>query len=162
MQPERLRELLDYCPLSGAIRNRRTKRLMQADHDGLVTIFCSIQKKPFKMKLDRIAHALAFGSFPKKDKRVLHKNLNTDDNSLSNLTQVSRGVFLQIKEAHKNLSYNIRIVAHPVDQFNYVVYWLDNNQEKSKVVHDILEARRISTALQLKYSKILTKYCVFD
>jgi hypothetical protein len=162
LTPKRLREILNYCPLTGAIHNRRTNRLLHADHDGLVTVFCSEVKKPYKLKLDRVAFALAYGFFPRKDKRVLHRNLNIHDNSLKNLAVVSRGVFLMIKEAHKNLQYGIKIQAHPVDQFCYVVHWVEQNKDKTKVVHDILEARRVSTSLQLHFSKILTKYCMFD
>lgn len=160
--PCRLREILDYSPLTGAVHNRRTKRLLQADHDGLVTVFCSKQKKPHKLKLDKIAFALAHGVFPRKDRRVLHRNLDTSDNSLKNLAVVSRGVFLLIKEAYKNLAGGIKINAHHTDQFCYVVSWTEQNKDKSKVVHDIVEARRVVAALSLHYSKVLTKYCVFD
>ena len=55
MKPERLREVLDYDPLSGRILNKKTRRLLQPDHDGLVIIFDSAAKRSIKMKLDRIA-----------------------------------------------------------------------------------------------------------
>lgn len=162
MTPVQLRTLLDYDPYTGVIQNRKTKRRLIPDYDGLVVIFCSESKKAYKMKLERIAYTLAFGIPPKEDKRVLHKNLDISDNRSNNLSLVTRGVFLQIKEAQKNLTGGIRISAHTVDQFNYVVYWMERNQEKQRVVSDIIEARRIMLRLQLKYSKILTKYCLFD
>ena len=162
MKPDRLRELLDYDPLSGAIRNKKTKRLLQADPDGLVIIFDSATKRSIKMKLDRIAYALAFGALPKDDKRVLHKNLNTSDNRLNNLSVVSRSLFLQIKEAHKNLTNGIKIQAHSSDQFSYIVHWYQDGVEKTKIVNDIVPARELQLKLQLKYSKIITKYCMFE
>lgn len=163
--PVKLREILNYDPLTGAITNKKTKRLLQADHDGLVVVFCANTdgiKKKHKLKLDRIAYALAFGITPREDKRILHKNLDTSDNRLNNIDLVTRTVFLLVKEAHRNLTQCIKITNHPNDQFNYVVHWMEKNQEKQKVVHDITAARRIMLSLQLKYSKILTKYCVFD
>lgn len=162
MSPERLKELLDYDYLSGTITNKRTKRRLQADHDGLVVLFDSASKRSIKMKLDRIAYALAFGSLPKADQRVLHKNLDTTDNKLNNLSLVSRTLFLQIKEAHKNILGGIKIVAHPTDQFCYILHWFENGAEKTKILQDIVPARELQLKLQLKYSKILTKYCVFD
>ena len=51
MNPSRLRELLDYDPMSGTITNKRTKRRLQADHDGLVVLFDSAAKRSIKMKL---------------------------------------------------------------------------------------------------------------
>ena len=59
MKPERLREVLDYDPLSGRILNKKTRRLLQPDPDGLVIIFDSATKRSIKMKLDRIAYAMA-------------------------------------------------------------------------------------------------------
>lgn len=162
MQPTRLRELLDYDPLVGTIRNKKTKRVLQPDHDGLVILFDSAEKKSTKLKLDKIAYALAFGTFPKDDKRVLHRNLNQNDNRLNNLVLVSRNTYLQIKEAHKNLTTGIRLVAHSTDQFSYIVHWFEDGSERTKILQDIVPARELQLKLQLKYSKILTKYCVFD
>lgn len=162
MQPERLRELLTYDPLTGTIKTKRLQRELKADHDGLVTLFDSIEKKSYKMKLERIAYALGFGIFPKEDKRVLHKNLDQNDNRLCNLSLVSRKVFLQIKEAHKNLTVGIKVLAHPTDQFAYIVHWFEGGFEKKKIVQDVVPARKLQLRLQLKYSKILTKYCIFD
>lgn len=162
MTPVRLRELLEYNPTTGVVSNKKTSRILQPDHDGLVTIFCSKQKKAYKLKLERIAYTLAFGVQPRTDQRVLHKNLDTSDNSSKNLSLVSRSIFLQIKEAQKNLVQNIRITQHPNDQFNYVVHWMEKNRDKQKVVYDIVKARQIMLKLQLKYSKILTKYCLFE
>lgn len=162
MHPERLKQLLTYDPLSGAIHTRKNNRKLIADHDGLVIVFDPIEKKSYKLKLERIASTLAFGVAPSDNKRVLHKDLNVNDNSLKNLSIVSRSVFLAVKEAHRNLTQEIKMLQHPTDQFKYVVHWLEKGQEKQKVVHDITEARKLMLRLQLKYSKVLTKYCMFD
>ncbi len=162
MTPQRLHELLTYDPLTGTIRTKRLKRELEADHDGLVIIFDSLAKKSYKMKLERIAYALAYGVIPKDDKRVLHKNLDTSDNRLYNLCLVSRKVYLQIKEAHKNLTGGVRVLPHSTDQFAYVVHWFEGGTEKKKIVQDIVPARKLQLRLQLKFSKIITKYCIFD
>jgi len=162
MKPQRLRELLEYNPLTGVLQLKKTKRVLLPDQDGLVQVFCSIQRKNFKLKLDRLCYFLAFGVQPRVDQRVLHKNLNTEDNRLCNLSLVSRSVFLQIKEAHKNLTTGIRVINHPVDQFCFVVEWYENKKKSLKEFHDLIEARNVALKLQLKYSKILTKWCLFD
>lgn len=162
MQVERLREILDYDPLSGTIKNKKSGRVIRPDPDGLVIIFDSKIKKSIKMKLNKVAYALAFGVFPKEEKRVLHKNLDTSDFRLKNLGLVSRQAYLDIKEAHKNLTTGIRLVAHQTDQFCYSVHWFESGIEKTKVLQDIVPARELQLKLQLRYSKILTKYCMFD
>lgn len=161
MTPVRLRELLDYDPSTGVVKTRKGRVLMP-DHDGLVVIFCSETKTKIKQKLERIAYTLAFGVVPRKDKKVLHKNLDISDNSSKNLSLVTRGIFLQIKEAQRNLTQGIRLSAHCTDQFDYVVSWIDQGKEKHLVFSDIGAARKFMLKQQLKYSKILTKYCVFD
>lgn len=159
---DRLREILEYHPSTGLCYNKKTNRVLQQDYDGLVGVFCSVQKKSFKLKLERTAYALAHGVFPRKDQKVLHRNLDTSDNRPVNLVLVSRTVFLQIKEAQKNLEGSIRITPHATDQFDFVVHWLEKAKERQKIVQDITEAKRVVLKLQLKYSKTLTKYCLFD
>ena len=160
---ERLRELLEYDALTGKVTNRKTKRVLTCDEDGLVIIFDRKAKvKSTKYKLERIAFALAYGFFPLETQKVLHKNLDPNDNRLKNITLVSRSVFKQIKEADRNLSGGIRMVPHSTDQFAYILYWFEGGIEKNKVIQDIVVAKRQLLKLQLKYSKILTKYCIFD
>lgn len=162
IQPQRLRELLEYDALTGVVSRRKTKRKLVADQDGLVIIYDNSNKRSYKLKLDRIAYCLGYGAMPRAEQRVLHKNLDAEDNRLINLVLVSRATFLKIKEADKNLSGGIRMQAHNQDQFSYTVHWYEKSIEKQKVVSDIVLARRLMLKLQLKYSKILTKYCVFD
>lgn len=160
---ERLKDLLGYDSTSGKVFLKKSQRILQADQDGIVVIFDKLATpKIRKYKLERIAYYLAFGVFPREDQRVLHKNLEVEDNRMQNLALVSRSVFRQIKEAHRNLTGGIHLVPHATDQFSYILKWYEGGIEKSKIIQDIVIARRQQLKLQLKYSKILTKFCLFD
>lgn len=160
---ERLKDLLEYDPSSGKVHLKKSKRALVQDPDGLVVVFDKLATpRVRKYKLERIAFYLAFGTFPREDQRVLHKNLDSEDNRMQNLTLVSRSVFRQIKEAHRNLTGGIHLVPHATDQFSYILKWFEGGLEKSKIIQDIVIARRQQLKLQLKYSKILTKWCLFD
>lgn len=162
MTPEKLRELLDYDPLTGKVQRRKSRRILQADSTGLVSVYDSESRKNYKMKLDRLAFILAYGKIPREDQRVFHKNMQSEDNSLRNLSIVSRSVYLKVKEAYRNLTGGIKLNTHAVDQFSYVVSWYDKGIEKFKVLEDVVPAKSFVLKLQLHYSKILTQYCVFD
>ena len=162
--PERLRELLSYNPLSGAVSLRRSGRVLVPDSNGQVVVFDSKAKrhKSTRYTLDRLCVFFAFGQFPRQDQKVHHKNLDPLDNRLVNLEVVSKGIYRTIREAWKNLDGGIRLVPHASDQFTYVLHWYEGGKERCKTIQDIVIARRQCIRLQLKYSKILTKYCLFD
>ncbi len=162
MTPERLRELLEYDPLSGNVSRRKSKRILSADPYGMVSIYDSETKKNYKSKLDKVAYTLGFGKVPKDDERILHKNMKQDDNRLRNLGLLSRTTYLKVKEAYKNLTGGIRMNPHPIDQFSYVVNWYEKGIEKSRVVEDVVPAKELVLRLNLLASKVLTKYCLFE
>ena len=160
---QRLNELLTYNPKNGEVRVRKSNKLLQADHDGLVYVFDSQSKpKSVKYKLDKLAFYFLTGSFPSESQKILHKNLDESDNRATNLAVVSRGVFNKINEAVKNLDYGIKLVNHPTDQLSYIVLWYESGVERSRVIQDVVIAKRMKTRLQLKFSKFLTKYCIFE
>ena len=156
-------EILKYDPKTGEVRVRRNNRLLIADHDGLVYVFDSNgSPKSVKYKLDKLAYYLWTQEFPSENCRILHRNLDDCDNRAVNLLEVSRGVYNKIKEASKNLDHGIRIINHPTDQMSHILLWYEGGQEKERVIEDIVVAKRLKTRLQLRYSKFLTKYCMFD
>ena len=160
---DRLNELLKYDPLTGNIFVRKSERILVADENGQVSVYDSKNKPALRrFLLDKLAFALALNKWPRKDQRILHKNLNKNDNRLCNIVPVSRAIFNKINEANKNLETGIRMQTHPVDQYKYMVYWYENSGEKVKVVNDVVNAKTLVLQLKLKYSKILTKYCCFE
>lgn len=162
MQISRIRELLNYDPSTGIVTTKKN-RVLLPDNNGQVVVFDSIDKKSIKSKLDKLAYSLAFGVVPDtSNKRILHKNMKQEDNRLTNLQLVSRTIFLEVKEAYRNMTGGIRMVPHPVDQFSYIVHWFEKGVEKSKILADLVSARQFMLKKQLKYSKKLTKYCIFE
>jgi hypothetical protein len=93
---------------------------------------------------------------------ILHKNLDESDYRYCNLKLISKKTYNSIKEAHRNLSGYLRLQPHPKDMFSYVLIWKENGKDKILVVQDIVVAKRMHNKLQLKYAKILSRYCIFD
>ena len=158
----RLQEILDYDASTGKVYTKKS-RVITPEQDGTVVIFDkNATPKSKRFKLDRLAYALAYKVFPRSDQIVLQRNLDTLDNRQQNLSIVSRETYRKITEAHRNLSGGIALIPHDLDQFAYTLRWYEGGVEKKKIVYDVVIARRQELKLKLKYSKILTKYCLFD
>lgn len=158
-----IKELISYDPIQGAfflLKNANPYRQVFPDAEGYL-IFYKKGKK-YKLKASKLAVELGNNIQVHKDKIVLHKNLDTTDFRLQNLTLVTRKTFNSIKEAQRNLSYYLKLVPHTQDVFSYVLNWREEGKDRVLVVQDIVVARRLFNKLQLKYAKILSKYCIFD
>jgi hypothetical protein len=158
-----LKELLLYCALEGEfyiLKDDKPYRRLFPDADGYL-IFYKKGKK-YKIKANKLAVELGNDLRVPKEKVVLHKNLDTSDYRLQNLSLVTRKAFNSVKEAQRNLSSYLKLVPHSQDVFSYVLNWREEGKDRVLVVQDIVIARRMFNKLQLKYAKILSKYCVFD
>lgn len=160
--PERLQQLLHYDPCSGVITKVQNNRMLTPDDAGCVVVHDSESGSSVKIKYDKLAYLLAYKKQLKANQRLLHKNLDTEDCRLHNMVVVSREVFLKVKEAKKNLDGGIKMLAHSTDQFSYVVHWYENHKPRKKLIRDVVLAQKFILRLKLKYSKVLTTYCVFD
>lgn len=171
MTPQRLKELLEYNPKSGVVTRKTSGKALIPDYAGFVSVYDPSSKKTTKRKLKNIAAFFAYtgsdyssgdGGLYDTCQVVLHKNMQEEDYTASNLTYVPAGEYKQIKEAYRNINESIKLTQHPSDAFSYILHWYQNGAMRSRVIQDIVVAKREMLKLKLKYSKILTAYCVFD
>lgn len=162
MELERLKSLVSYDPLTGEMKNARTARVFQPDEYGMITVYDNTIKKKFKMKASTVAWELANNTRLDDNSRVLHRNLNLRDFRRVNLMKLDRKVYNKVQEAVRNLDGHLRLVPHHEDQYSYVILYQENYMEKKEVVHDIIAARSRLIRLQLRFAKLLNKYCIFD
>jgi hypothetical protein len=139
---------------------RKTPRRIFPDYEGYLVFY--VDKQRYKQKANKIAYELGTKTDIPDDKVVLHKNLDKTDFRLINLCLVTHDVFNKISEAHRNITSELKLVPHKTDQFSYVVHWVENNQRKTRLIHDIVPAKKLFLKLQLKFAKILGKYLVLD
>lgn len=158
---ETAKALLTYDPSSGNITIIKTGRVLTADEYGSVLVYDPSIRKSHKIKIGKLAYLMGYGILPEKDERVLHKNLDETDCSLKNLAIVTAQEYKEIKEAYRNLSSAIRYNQHPKDQYSYILHWYEDGFAKTQVIHDAVNVKRAELALRLRFSKILTKYCIF-
>lgn len=137
-----------------------SKRQIFPNEDGYLLFYR--QGTKFKIKANKVALELGTSKVLDVNKVVLHKNLDVNDYRLQNLCAVTRTVYKKVKEAHRNLNGALKLVPHPTDAFSYVVQWKEDNKQMQQVVQDVVVAKRLFTKLQLRFAKLLSKYCVFD
>lgn len=157
------KDLLSYSALTGAfhiLKEGKAFRRIFPDADGYLIFYKKGRK--YKLKANKVAVELGNALVIPKDKVVLHKNLDPEDYRLQNLKLVTRRANNTIKEAQRNLAGALKIVPHHQDMFSYTLCWREEGKDRVLVVQDIVVVRRLYTKLQLKYAKILSKYCVFD
>lgn len=162
MQLTRLKELLEYDPVTGDIYNRKSKRKLISDEYGFIVVYDNSVKRKFKLKASTLAWELGNDKKLSESYRILHRNLDDADNRLCNLMILTRSVYRQVQEAIRNLDGALKLQAHPEDQHSYIITFQDKGSTKKLVVHDIIAAKQRFIRLQLKYAKLLNKYCIFD
>lgn len=163
MLQNELLEMLHYDLAIGAFyikKNNKVVRRIFPNEDGYLIFYRS--GKRLKLKANRIAMQIITNETISDKYTILHKNLDDNDYRLQNLKVISRVTYNNIKEAHRNLSGALRLQPHSSDVFSYVLNWKENGKDRVQVIHDIVIAKRLYNRLQLKYAKILSKYCVFD
>lgn len=158
-----LKHIIEYDIFEGSffiIKNNCRYRRIFPNEDGYIIFYKN--SKRLKFKANKLAIELVQNIEVPKDKVVLHKNLDDTDYRYMNLKLISKKVHNTIKEAHRNLSGCLKLQPHAKDVFSYVLTWKENSKDKILVVQDIVIAKRLYTKLQLKYAKILNRYCIFD
>ena len=161
MEQKDFSEILDYDKINGKIRNKVTNRFLSVQEDGY-TVVVFRDGKSKKIKYNKLCLLLGSGIDVTKDYRIIHRNLNSKDFRLCNLMQVTREEYKELREALKNIQGGITVLPHPTDVFTYKVSWYSNNIKKTRVIQDLVVAKRLEIRLKLKYSKIISKFCIFE
>lgn len=158
-----LKDILHYEILSGEFYIKKDSNLVRRifpDEDGYLIFYR--KGKRLKMKANKVAIELTEGKTLTDDKSILHKNLDENDYRLQNLKVIPKSAYLAVKEAQRNLSGALKLLPHAEDMFCYILQWKEQGKDRKKVIKDVVVAKRTYNKLQLKYAKILSKYCVFD
>lgn len=162
MQVKRLLEFLNYNAATGDLVYKHSGRRVQVQEDGFVLIIDPESKKRKKFKLSKLCYSLFHNVDLQKEDKVVHKDLNPNNFKITNLLLLSSSQYKELKEAKKNIQGGIRLVIHPTDVYSYRLFWFQDGVEKSKVIQDVVVAKKLEKRLLLKSSKILTKYCPTD
>lgn len=159
----KLSDMLHYDLLNGKFFIKKNSNLVREifpNEEGYLMFYR--QGKRIKLKANKVAIELTSASKLEDSKAVLHKNLDENDYRLQNLKVISRVSYLTVKEAQRNLSGALKLTPHPEDMFCYVLSWKEDGKDRRKVIKDVVVAKRTYNKLQLKYAKILSRFCVFD
>lgn len=156
-------DIIEYELFSGSFFLKKDSKIVRKifpNEDGYLVFYR--KGKRIKLKANKVAMELISGISIPDNKTVLHKNLDENDYRLVNLKLISKRTYLAVKEAQRNLSGALKLQPHPRDMFCYILCWKDQGKERKSVIYDVVVAKKMYNKLQLKYAKILSKYCVFD
>jgi hypothetical protein len=158
---ERIKTLVQYERETGVIYSTKTGRIVTSDYNSQVIIYDPETRKRTKVKKNILCWMLLNDRLVPSDSKILHRNLNEDDCKATNLVCIPRKTYNIIQEAYRNLSKNLKLIAHGTDKYSYKLIYYKDGKKVQTVVGDIVQANRELTRLRLKYAKILNKYCIF-
>lgn len=162
MNLQQLKELLSYNPLTGKLEQLSNKKQPKTDEYGFITIYDPRTKVKYKLKANKAAWMLGNSKTIRSDQRILHKNLDQNDLTLKNIVLISRSAYLDVVDAIKNLEGSLRLVAHTSDMFNYFLYYRVKGKETREICYDIVQAKKKYLKMQLKFAKVVSKYCIVE
>lgn len=167
MQEHELQEIqrnYTYDIKTGFVQVNRSGRKLQVTEDtSSVSIYLPESKKIKKINLSKLCWCIFHGKTELPEGvKILHKNLNLDDNRINNLVLVKKEDFHTVKNAVENLVSILKLSQHPYDQYSYIIRYRDNGVLKTEVILDVVPAKKRFAELQLKFAKIAGKYCTLD
>jgi hypothetical protein len=168
VKPTCLKEIIKYIkynPITGDLYcSSRTSSLYDRKliPNELNNITTTVRGASLKIKADRLIWFITSGKQPTRNQTVFHKNLDELDNSLINLVLINKKEHLQLVEAMKNISGDLKLVPHITDMFSFVLCYKYQGRVVKEVVQDLSIARRKFNKIQLKCIKLISKYTVSD
>jgi hypothetical protein len=162
MTLDKLKELLSYDPRTGQLSVKKSGRPVLANELGVITIYDNETKRRYSCSFSSAVWSLGNDRSVPKGYRVLHKNLNKSDCRLTNLTIISRSEYNELQEAVRNMKGSLKCQPHPTDQYKYVVSYQKGTTRRQETHDDIISAQKQMFELQLRFAKLINKYCIFD
>jgi CRISPR/Cas system CMR-associated protein Cmr5 small subunit len=167
MQQDELEEIqrnYTYDLKTGLVHvNRSGRKLVVTEDTSSVSFYLPERKKIKKMNLSKLCWCMFHNKTDLPEGvKILHKNLQTDDNRMQNLVLVKSEDYHIVKEAVENLVSFLKLNQHPYDQYSYVIKYREGSKIKTEVVLDVVSAKKRFAELQLKFAKIAGKYCTVD
>ena len=156
----RLLELLSYDKESGRVTVKKSDRVLTADDTGAVTIYDPSVKMKRKIKLDVLAWMLFHKQELPNSYKILHKNLDLEDNSAKNLLAILRQEYSKVSEAINNLDGYLKVTLHPSDNYKYVMQYRQDGVERKETYDDIDRARQAENYMKVYFVKLINRYAI--
>lgn len=155
-----MNNLVRYDPVNGKLYNLKSDRQLIPDENGYLTVYDNTVKRKYKIKAMILAWELGNNKQLPSSHRVLARNLDPADLRLINLMAIDRKEYSKVMQAIRNLR-KIKLTPHPEDQHSYILSYHEGRNYR-EVIHDVVVAKQRLLKLQLRFVKIISKYCVFD
>lgn len=149
-----------YCRDTGNVTSKVNHRVLSPSLDLHYTLH--VEGKKIKIKADRLCWMLGNMQTIPQGYKVLHRNMQQDDNRLRNLLVLPSSEYFTTVEAYRNLTENLSLSLHPKDKYSYLIKYKHKGASKQEIFADEIPARKRLVQLQLKMYKTLSKYCLFD
>jgi len=147
-----------YCMYTGRITSLKSGKTLVVTEDGFYVVQAAGVRT--KIKADKLCWMLGNNQYIPEGYTVLHRNLDVSDCSLKNLLLLPNREHRAVLEASANLTSSMKLSMHPTDAYSVVLSYKLNGKLQKDIFTDSTAAKRKFKQLQLKFAKILSKYCI--
>lgn len=156
---ENLSKYYFYCHERKAVVRIKNNQTLSYDESLMSSLYDPKEKVKNRVKYNKICWILGNKRDFPEGKRILHINMNEKDFRLNNLRIVDTSDYNLAQEAIRNLAGALRMEVHPSDMFSFHIKYIKQGKHITETISDVVPAKRRFIALQLRYAKILSKFC---
>lgn len=150
--------MLLYDVETGLFYNKNTLKQYKLTDTLVLKLTNPVTKKQFTVKAIRAAWEMLNNKSLPRGLVLYTKNLDDCCLAATNIGAVDKETYKELREAVSNIKEHLKMKAHPNVPHYVVVQWKENKVLKSKVIHDVVSAKKFYRELLVKYTKILGKY----
>lgn len=151
-----------YDKATAKVKSKLKDRTLLPDEYGSAVVYDNTTKTKAKIKYSKLCWILGNQKDFPEGMKLYHVNMQDDDFRLRNLKLIDPQDFKLLQEAKRNLEGSLRILAHPEDAYSMQIKYVQNGKHITETIRDVIPAKRRFSALQLRFAKVLSKFCRSD
>jgi hypothetical protein len=149
-------QAIRYDYREGLLYLVKTNKVIIPDDENKV--YFGYDNKRYVVNSGKLCYEILHGCSIPENHRLIFKDLNKRNLKGNNLAIIPSEQYKEVQEALKNLSGWLRLGTHSKCMYSYVLEYRLGGKPVKRVIDDVVIAKRELLKMQLKFTKIVSKY----